>query len=262
MNTLIKYLCLYAALLLFTSACAPNRHLTYFNNLGEGANYTAAIKNMTEPVIQPNDILGITVSSLNPESNILFNNGVLQDNNSNSPAVSKATGSEGYLVDKDGEINFPVLGKIQLAGLTKNQATNKLTEEIKKSVKNPIVNIRFLNFKITVIGEVNRPSTFAVPSEKINVLEALGLAGDMTPYGKRENVLVIREKEGVRTAVRMDFTNKDLLNSPYFYLQQNDIVYVEPVKAKVLQGSNSTYYLPIVSAIISIASILVFALRN
>lgn len=261
MNPLTKYLFLCVTLLAFASACAPNRHLTYFNNLSEASDYTTAIKNMAEPIIQPNDILGVTVSSLNPESNILFNNGVIQDSNSNGNAPTKANGSEGYLVDKDGNINFPVLGKVKLAGLTKNQATDKLTEEIKKSVKNPIVNIRFLNFQITVIGEVNRPSTFAVPSERINVLEALGLAGDMTPYGKRENVLVIREKAGVRSAIRLDFTNKELLNSPYFYLQQNDVVYVEPVKAKVLQGSNSTYYLPIISAIISIASILVFALR-
>ena len=113
-------------------------------------------------------------------------------------AIAATKGSEGYLVDKSGFVNFPVIGKVMLAGLNKEQATEKMTAEIKQHVKSPIMNIRFTNFKITVIGEVRQPSTFTVATEKINVLEALGLAGDMTAYGKRENVLIIREQQGVR----------------------------------------------------------------
>ena len=181
-------------------------------------------------MIQPDDILTISVSSLNPESNVLFNNVILPTTANSGGVIAATKVNEGYLVDKSGFINFPVIGKVMLAGLTKEQAIEKMTSEIKVHVKNPIVNVRFTNFKVTVIGEVFKPSTFTVPTEKINVLEALGLAGDMTAYAKRENVLIIREQQGVRKAARINLNDKDVLNSPYFYLQQNDIVYVEPIQ--------------------------------
>jgi polysaccharide export outer membrane protein len=197
------------------------------------------------------------VSSLSPEANILFNSGLLTTAGNNNNAAASSRINEGYLVDKEGAINFPVIGKITLARLTKEEATTKMTEELKQHVKNPIVNVRFLNFKVTVIGEVNRPSTFTIPTEKINIMEALGLAGDMTAFGKRENVLIIREKDGVRSTTRINMNNKDILNSPYFYLQQNDIVYVEPDnRTKVAQTSANNRYIPIVVA--SITAIAIF----
>ena len=265
MYTQMKSFFTYVVVVLLACSCATNRKLTYFDNLGSKLDYKTEISNNVEPKIQIDDLLGITVSSLSAESNTLFNNGAITapassiSSSANSSALVRS--GEGYLVDKSGEVNLPVLGKIKLVGLTKEEAAAKLTDEIKKSIKNPTVNVRFLNFKITVIGEVNRPATFTIPTEKITVLEALGLAGDMTVYGRRENVLLIREKDGVRSAIRVDFTNKDLLSSQYFYLQQNDVVYVEPVKAKRLQGSASNFYLPIISVVASIISILVFALR-
>jgi polysaccharide export outer membrane protein len=197
------------------------------------------------------------VSSLSPEANILFNSGLLTTAGNNNNAAASSRINEGYLVDKEGAINFPVIGKITLARLTKEEATTKMTEELKQHVKNPIVNVRFLNFKVTVIGEVNRPSTFTIPTEKINIMEALGLAGDMTAFGKRENVLIIREKDGVRSTTRINMNNKDILNSPYFYLQQNDIVYVEPDnRTKIAQTSANNRYIPIVVA--SITAIAIF----
>jgi len=150
---------------------------------------------------------------------------------------------------------------VQLAGLSKEQAINKLTDEIKKSVKNPIVNIRFLNFRVTVIGEVNKPSTFTIPSERLNIIEALGLAGDLTAYGRRENILIIREQDGIRNTSRVNLASKDILNSPSFYLQQNDIVYVEPVKTRALQSSVGLSYLSTASIVVSILSIILLALR-
>src|SRR5690606_8549844 len=124
--------------------------------------------------------------------------------------------------------NFPVIGKINLVGLTLTEAHTRMASELNKYVKEPIVNLRYLNFKITVIGEVNRPSTFTVDNDKVNVMEALGMAGDMTAYGQRENVLIIREVDGRRNMARLDLNSSAAFNSPYFYLQQNDIVYVEP----------------------------------
>src|SRR5688572_19522087 len=136
-----------------------------------------------------------------------------------------------------------------------------MTNEIKAHVKNPIVNIRFLNFKVTVIGEVNAPATFTVDTEKINVLEALGLAGDMTAFGKRDNVLIIREKEGVRSTARINLNNKDVLNSPFFYLQQNDIVYVEPEnKSKVAETRPGNRFIPIWATFITTTGFLIATL--
>ncbi|WP_254451285.1 polysaccharide biosynthesis/export family protein [Hymenobacter sp. UV11] len=221
------------------------------------ADYKEVIKNKTDPEIQPDDLLSISVSSLNPESNVLFNNGVLQTVGSTSSAVATPRTSDGYLVNTDGTINFPVLGKVTVAGLTKDQVTEKLTLEIKKSVKNPIVNIRLINFKVTIVGEVARPSTFNVPSERINLIEALGLAGDLTAYGKRNNILVVREKDGTRSTFRINLESKDVFNSPVFYLQQNDIVYVEPVKSRIQQTNGVTFYLPFVSLVLTIVTALI-----
>lgn len=251
---------IYLLLLFIVLASCSRRNLTYFSDLPENSAYTEPINNATEPEIQPDDLLSITVSTLNPESNLLFNSGVITTIGSPANTGSTVTKiNEGYLVDKNGAVNFPALGKVELAGLTIEEATEKMTDELQSEVKNPIVNIRFLNFRITVIGEVNQPSTFAVPTERINIIEALGLAGDMTAFGKRENVLLIREKDGVRSTVRLNLNNKELLSSPYFYLQQNDIVYVEPVKARAAQANTSRAN---ISFALSIASVLTLILTR
>ena len=238
-------------ILLTISSCAQ-RNLVYLSDLPASSNNETPIKNYVQPTIQPDDILSVTVSSLNPESNVLFNNVILPTSANSAGVIAATKVNEGYQVDKSGFINFPVIGKIMLAGLTKEQAIDKMTNEIKVHVKNPIVNIKFLNFKITVIGEVKSPSTFVVATEKINVFEALGLAGDMTAYAKRENVLIIREQQGVRRTTRINLNNKDVLNSPYFYLQQNDIVYVEPSnREKNAETAAGNRYIGLWAALIS-----------
>ncbi|GAA4439481.1 polysaccharide biosynthesis/export family protein [Pontibacter saemangeumensis] len=241
-------------------ASCSQRNLTYLSDLQEQKTNTEDITNNIEPRIQPNDLLDITVTSLSAESNILFNRGVIQTGGGTNSGLA-STKSEGYLVDNKGYVTYPILGKIYLAGLTKEEATEKLSSVIGKYAKDPIVIIKFQNFKITVIGEVNNPSTFSVPSEKINILEALGLAGDMTPYGKRENVLIIREQEGQRITTRVNLNSKEVLSSPYFYLQQNDIIYVEPDKVKAVQvspgRSNVQYGLSIGLALVSVVTLLV-----
>ena len=253
---------LYLFTFLVFSSCAPSRNLVYLSDLKNMEEFKEEIKNKVEPEIQPDDMLSITVSSLNPESNMLFNTGVMQAVGSGSAAMPIGRSGEGYVVDKNGNINFPVLGYVRLVGLTRTQAINKMATEIKVHVKNPIIDIKFLNFKITVIGEVARPSTFTVPTERINLLEALGLAGDLTAYGKRDNVLIIREKNGIRTAVRVNLNDKSVLSSSYFYLQQNDVVYVEPIKVKSLQGSSATFYLPLVSLAASLISVVFIIFKN
>jgi len=240
----------YLLLLLIFTGCAK-RNLVYFSDIDSQSDYNVKIANSVDPEIQADDLLKITVSSLSQESNLLFNAGILNTDGNNNVTASPL--NEGYLVDKDGEINFPVLGKVRIGGLTKDEAIEELAFRLREYVKDPIVNIRFLNFKVTVIGEVNRPSTFTVPTEKITLLEALGLAGDMTPYGKRENVLVIRDKDGVRSANRLNLNDKSILSSPYYYLTQNDVVYVEPDKMKAVQvnvNPNRTQAITIASSIL------------
>jgi len=251
-NTLASFRLLGLYFLIVFSSCAK-RNLVYFSDLPQGTDFKTPVRNYYAPKIQADDILSISVSSLNPESNVLFNNILLPTASSyaNAQVVANKI-DEGYLVDKNGSINFPVIGKINLSGLTKEEATEKMTGLIKDHVKNPIVNIRFLNFKVTVIGEVTKPATFTVPTEKVNVLEALGLAGDMTEFGRRENVLIIREKDGVRSTARINLNNKDVLSSPYFYLQQNDIVYVEPDnKVKTAANAPSNRYIGLWAALIT-----------
>lgn len=169
--------------------------------------------------------------------------------------------NEGYLVDKDGQVNFPVLGMIVLEGLTKEGAIEKMTERLEEYIKDPIVNVQYLNFKITVIGEVDNPNTFTIPTDRISILEALGLAGDMTEYGKRENVLIIRDEDGVRKAVRLNLNDKAILNSPYFMLHQNDVIYVEPDRIKAIQASTNQRGFATATLIVSITVSLLFNLR-
>lgn len=249
----------YYLFLLLTLASCAKRNLAYFSDLDQ-SDYAEKINYTTEPKIHADDLLSISVTSLNPEANALFNRGEMP-NSSTAGSVTNfsITGGnssniyrEGYLVDKDGFIDFPVLGRICIGGLTKVEAKEKLINELQEYLKEPIVNIRYLNYKVTVIGEVNRPSTFTIPSEKINILEALGMAGDMTAYGKRENVLIIREEAGVRKMTRLNLNNTELVNSPYFYLQQNDVVYVEPHKTRRAQASNDSRYIAIATSVVSL----------
>lgn len=238
------------------ASCSPKRNLVYFSDLKDNSAYTSQILNDIDPKIKVDDILNITVSTLSLESNALFNQGVLPTSNV-AGAITPVANTEGYLVDKEGNINFPVLGKVHLAGLTREEARQEMVDKLLKNVKDPIVNIRVMNFQITVMGEVAHPSTFVVPSEKINVLEGLAMAGDMTPFGRRENVLVIRELNGKRTMVRLNLNEQNSLNSPYFYLQQNDIVYVEPsaLKEKMTKRDNVRYLAVAVSALSLFATI-------
>jgi len=256
MRNSLGILCL---LLLFLTSCRSKRDLVYFKDLPDSVAVQTPIPDIAETKIQAGDILRITVSTLNPESNTLFNSGTLQDvNDSRNVSNTGQVGAQGYLVDENGYISFPVIGQIKLAGLTRNGARKEMIQQIENYVKDPIVNIRFLNFKITVIGEVAQPSTFTIPNEKVNILEALGMAGDMTPYGKRENVLLIREEGGQRTMVKLDMRQKDIMNSPYFYLRQNDIVYVEPSKYRDPSGDRTLRIISAIATSITAISLLFY----
>lgn len=223
------------------ASCGSRQNLVYFSDLPDTVAYKVAMGEVEEPTVQPNDVLRITVNSLNPETNRLFNTGTIQsvESNNNNTLGEGNVGAEGYLVNADGYISFPVLGQVQVEGLTRDQLRQKMLTLVSEYAKDPIINVRFTNFHVTVVGEVRHPSTFHVSNERINVIEALGLAGDMTEFGRRDNVLLIREMNGERTMVRLNLNDKATLNSSYFYLRQNDVVYVEPSRYRDPSGDRS-----------------------
>ena len=206
--------------------------------------------------------MAILVNSKDPELALPFN----------MPVVTYQIGAQttaqqrllGYLVDQNGDIDFPILGKIHVEGLTRMQVTELIKQKLMSEdlIKDPIVTVQFLNFKVSVMGEVTRPGTFDISGDRITLLEALSMAGDLTIYGERKNILLIRDNNGKKEFHRFDLTATDLLESPYFYLQQNDIVYVEPNKAKTGQSrinSNNSVgvWLSAVSVLASITSLMV-----
>jgi len=245
-------------IILMIAGCRPTRNITYLSDLGAARDSSTQVKQTFIRVVQPGDLLSIIVSSLSIESNYLFNN---DHYGYGDPEESGSSGSgTGYLVDENGFIDFPLIGSIDLLGLTKTEAKEKLVQKLNEQVKKPVVSIRFLNFKVTVLGEVNSPSSFNIPTDNINVFEALGLAGDMTIYGKRENVLLIRENGEIRTTIRLNLNEKNFLSSPYYYLQPNDILYVEPDEAKAsltnLKKRDFQFGLSIAISIVSIITLL------
>lgn len=259
--------CLLIALI-FTS-CASTKHIAYFQNISDGVKDTSeAFNTPPAPTIQPDDILLINVSGDNPAAAQPFNQGATSYNtptligaNSTTETVyGRAADTRlGYLVDRTGAVNFPVLGTLNLKDKTLIQAQDTIQQLLLPYLKGPLVNIRFLNYKITVLGEVTHPGTFTIPNQQINVLQALGLAGDMTIFGKRANILVVREKDGKREYGRINMNDsQSLFNSPFYYLQQNDVVYVQPRKSRLWNTDQATLRnVSIIATVLSALSILV-----
>ncbi|UYQ92364.1 polysaccharide biosynthesis/export family protein [Chitinophaga horti] len=244
--------------LLIFSSCVSTKNAVYFNNLNDTALKTAYSD--FQPVIQKNDILQINVNSANPEETIIYN----VPNSSGASGiqavgVTASTPAAGFLVDQQGFIQYPMLGQVKAEGLTKKQLTDYLKKELtdKKLLVDPVVSIRFVNYRVTLLGEVAKPTVVNVTNEKITILEALGMAGDITIYGKKENVLVIRETGGKQVVKRLNLNDASIFSSPYYYLQSNDIVYVEPNKSKVASADRSRQVLPIVMSGLSLLVIVI-----
>lgn len=260
LRSLLSAVCLFQVVL-FTPSCTTTKNIVYFNDVQDTSFISRG--EMGEVPIQNNDILSISISSLNVEASAIFN----ITNNFSNPASSVADKNTpqypGYLVNVDGNIQMPILGTIKAAGLTKSQLKDYITNKIleKKLLIDPIVNVRQLNFKVTVLGEVTHPTVVTAPSEKISLLEAIGLAGDLTIYGKRENVLLIREANGKKQVRRIDLTSKNFFLSPYYYLQPNDVVYVEPNKARVSSASLSRQLLPTIFSGLSLIALIIYRLK-
>lgn len=250
MTNRLKFL-VATVLMVSLGSCVSKKEVLYLQDV-EGVRVLEEIVKVA-PKIQQNDILSINVSALDAEAALPFN--LFEAGNTTS--IPKPIT---YLVNSDGDINFPVLGKIKAEGYTTKEITNQLTEALGIYIKNPIVNIRLTNFKITVLGEVKSPGTYPVPNERVSILEAIGMAGDLTIQGKRKTVVLVREQNGKRTFVDIDLTSREILNSPYFYLAQNDVLIVEPNKSKINSsavGANTGIILSSISFLISIVAIII-----
>lgn len=250
-STRIQGCILTAAILVFTS-CSSTKRATYFYGVKDGA--IASNTPLPESIIQKNDILTINVSSLNPDASAVFNS----PNAPGNAGTTAAPGTPvGYLVSSEGTIQFPILGNIKAEGLTKNQLKDTIARALidRELLLDPIVTIRFANFRVTVLGEVNSPTVVSIPNEKISLLEALGLAGDLTIYARRNNVMIIREENDQKVIERIDLNSSEIFTSPYYYLKSGDIVYVEPNKTKIASTSRGMQWIPIVMSGLSLALI-------
>lgn len=220
----------------FLSSCNFHRQITYFPDLRDTS--ITLVNSSFEPVIQKGDILYVGVTSADPISSAAFNSSNLQPaQGAGGPNNFVQNVTAGLLVNTDGTIVMQNIGRIQAQGKTKAQLTDDIQKELISYLKDPIVNIRFMNYRITVLGEVNRPSTIPISNERVSIPEALGLAGDLTIYGKRNDILYIHENEGRKEFHRINLNDNSLFKSPYFYLQSNDILYVTPNNTKAYSTS-------------------------
>lgn len=244
--------------LLLATSCVNKKQIAYYQNINQGTSQETT--NSFESKIQPDDLLLIVVSTPDPEAAAPFNLETISSPTAIGQTVQGQKQQQLYLVDAEGLIQFPVLGEIKTGGQTKSEVINVIKNKLNKYINNAIVNMRIINFKVTVQGEVAKPGSFTIASERITLPEALSLAGDLTIYGKRNNIILVREVNNKKTFNRIDITKADFINSPYYYLSQNDLLYVEPNKAKSNTSTGFNQNIPIWISVASLISSAVLSL--
>lgn len=243
------------------TSCVSPKTIVYFQ--GDTLRYSSSTITQTYiPTIQKNDMLSIIVGSLSAEANEVFNAANQYATSTTSYGTGGAASVQpfGYLVDVDGNIELPLIGKVKVEGLRTQTAADTLRKRLLTYLKEPSVTIRNINFKVSVLGEVNRPAVYNIPDEKITLPEVLSLAGDLTIFGKRDNVMIIREENGKREYIRVDLTSRDIFDSPYYYLHKNDVVYIEPVKAKMNATDRTVQLAPLYVSIVAAISLILVRL--
>jgi len=216
----------------FFSSCTAYKQVPYFQDLPAEGEVQEDIQNQTILKIQKADILAITVSSLNPEASAIFNSGNMNPSVAAQGGSSEVNGVNGFLVDTKGDIQLPLIGSLKVEGLSTTEARELIQSKLLNYLKEPVVSLRLANLKISVLGDVSRPGVYPVQNEKVSVTEALSMAGDLNITASRKNVLLVREADGKRKFIRLDMNSKKMFNSPYYYLQNNDVIYVQPGDSK------------------------------
>lgn len=257
----VIYMALLATVLVVLGSCSSSKKVAYFQNID--VTDLAASRGLYDATIMPKDQLSITVVTTDPDAARPFNLTV-----SSAADGSSSSQQGGYLVDNNGDINFPIVGKIHVQGCTKTQCEDKIRDLILPYMaagSSPLVTVRMSSYRVTVLGEVASPGVVPVTSEKMSILEAIAEAGDLTIYGKRENVMLIREDAmGEKSSHRLNLNDAGIINSPYYYLQQNDIVYVEPNSTKAKNssiGSSTTLWFSVFGILTSVASLIINVVR-
>jgi len=240
----------FGLLFFMITSCATRKEIVYFQDADQLD--LNSISQSFEPIIEKNDILYISVSSIDDQVVKPFQ----RTTEASSSGLSNSNPVlQGYLVNPEGNIRFPVLGDIAVTGLTRGQVEEDLKSKLREYVLDAVVDVRIMNFKITVLGEVRNPGVFTINDERVTLPQALGLAGDLTEDGKRENVVVIREEDGKQKVSRIDMTKTALFSSPFYFLKQNDVVYVEPS----LKGVKKSGFIPDIPALLSVVTIILSA---
>lgn len=261
-----KWIVILFASLFIMSSCSSYKNVPYLQN-PEVVNELKKELPLYDAKIMPKDLLTITVNTTDPEAAAPFNLTIQTPASaSNNRSIYSQPTLQQYLVNNEGDIDFPVLGRLHVGGLTKDQAEDLIREKMKPYLREePIVTVRMVNYKISVMGEVARPGTFTVNNEKVNILEALAMAGDLTIWGKRDDVMLIREDaKGKREIITLNLNDANLITSDHYYLQQNDILYVSPNKTKAKNsdiGQSTSLWFSATSILVSIASLLVTIFR-
>lgn len=239
--------------ILFLSSCGTSKNSVYFSDIDSAKIRQLSAPEFREPLIQTDDNLSITVQTIDPGAAVAVNQ---------SPESSSGNAGiiNGFRVDKNGNVEIPMLGVVKLAGLTTTEAKEVVRLQATKFYKNPTIQVRFANYKITVLGEVAKPSSYIMPNEKVTILDAISLAGDLTIFGKRENVMLIRDNGTKKDIIRLDLTSSSLITSPYFYLKQNDVLYVEPSKAKI--SANNAPRNQMITIGLAVATLLITAISR
>ena len=240
---------------IFFTSCSEKKNIPYYQNIDKltSQNETSNF----ESKIQPDDLLMIIVSAPDPEAAAPFNLESISVPTAIGQTVPSQRQQQLYLVDAKGMVQFPVLGEIKMSGQSKSEIIDFLKKKLKLYIKDAIINMRIVNFKVTVQGEVTRPGSFNIASERVTLPEALSLAGDLTIFGKRNNIVLVREVDNKKSFNRIDITKADFINSPYYYLSQNDLIYVEPNSARSKVATGFTQNGPIWIAIASLVSSIV-----
>lgn len=253
-----RILNLLLAITLLSSCGVRYKQVPYFQDILDTAKFEENITNFKSLKIQKEDILAITVSSLNAEAAAIFNIGTTSSNQGTSSTnTDPRSTANGFMVDQDGNIQLPIIGSLQVVGLTTANARELIRSKLTPYLKEPVVSLRLINFRISILGDVARPGVYPVINERVSVTEALSYAGDLTITALRTNVLLVREVDGKRQYIRLDLQKKDLFNSPYYYMNNNDVLYVQPSNAKYASVDSSYRNVSIILSALSVIALII-----
>ena len=259
MRNIFQTLTLLALVAVLGNSCVTQKQMTYLRDADASMmdSINAKFQSQSETVVRPGDALTVSISALDKEAVVPYNMPTVVYGVPGTNTVQTTPMMQYYIVGEDGNIELPVIGSVHVAGLKRNEVENLIKEQVESQILNPLVQVHLVNAKVSVLGEVARPGTVPMSSGRLTILEALAAAGDMTPYGCRDNVLVTREVDGKLQIHRVNVRSAELYTSPFYYLQQNDVVYVSPNKVRAISSANAGLWLSVVSTVASAATVIV-----